>query len=160
MFAFYASSAPDLDENLLKDPLSSEFLDINGNVIHKSGAEKREFVPYAEIPEHDARCNSCNGRRSILFPPRNGFLATWWCSHCELQRWFRFARCKYPDQQVIKNSFLSDEKTLKRKAQEAWLAFQLERKYEKEEIFEMYFNKILMSGNNYGFGTAAELFLW
>ena len=63
-------------------------------------------------------------------------------------------------QQVIKNSFLSDEKTLKRKAQEAWLAFQLERKYEKEEIFEMYFNKILMSGNNYGFGTASEYLLW
>ena len=63
-------------------------------------------------------------------------------------------------QQVIKNSFLTDEKTLKRKAQEAWLAFQLERKYEKEEIFEMYFNKILMSGNRYGFGTAAEYLLW
>ena len=49
-------------------------------------------------------------------------------------------------------------KQLKRKAQEAWLAFQLEREYEKEEIFEMYFNKILMSGNNYGFGTAADYF--
>ena len=59
-------------------------------------------------------------------------------------------------QQVIKNSFLKDEKTLKRKAQEAWLAFQLERKYDKEEIFEMYFNKILMGGNVYGFGTASK----
>ena len=61
-------------------------------------------------------------------------------------------------QQVIKNSFLKPEKTLKRKAQEAWLAFQLERKYEKEEIFEMYFNKILMSGTTYGIGTAADHF--
>ena len=52
------------------------------------------------------------------------------------------------------------KKTLKRKAQEAWLAFQLERKYEKEEIFEMYFNKILMGGNRYGFGTAADFLLW
>lgn len=61
-------------------------------------------------------------------------------------------------QQVIKNSFLSDEKTLKRKAQEAWLAFQLERKYSKEEIFEMYFNKVLMSGRVHGFGTGADYF--
>ncbi|MGL3600339.1 transglycosylase domain-containing protein, partial [Veillonella sp. ZSJB6] len=61
-------------------------------------------------------------------------------------------------QQVVKNSFFTNEKTLERKAQEAWLAFQLERKYEKEEIFEMYCNKILMSGRNYGLGTAADFF--
>ncbi|RUL55638.1 PBP1A family penicillin-binding protein [Lysinibacillus antri] len=61
-------------------------------------------------------------------------------------------------QQVVKNSFLSFDKKLKRKAQEAWLAIQLERQYEKEEIFEMYFNKILMSGRIYGFGTAAKHF--
>lgn len=58
----------------------------------------------------------------------------------------------------MKNSFLQNEKKLKRKAQEAWLAFQLERKYSKEEIFEMYFNKMLMSGRIYGFGTAAQYF--
>ena len=51
LFAFYASSAPKLDEELLKDPFSSEILDKNGNVIYKSGIEKREFVPYDEIPE-------------------------------------------------------------------------------------------------------------
>ena len=47
---------------------------------------------------------------------------------------------------------------MKRKAQEAWLAFKLEQEYEKEDIFEMYFNKILMSGNIYGIGTAAKDF--
>ncbi len=62
-------------------------------------------------------------------------------------------------QQVVKNSFLTNEKTLKRKAQEAWLAIQLERQYYKEEIFEMYFNKVLMRGTIYGFGTAAEIFM-
>ena len=46
LFAFYASSAPDLDESLLKDPLTSDFVDRNGNVFMKFGAEKREFVPY------------------------------------------------------------------------------------------------------------------
>ena len=40
LFAFYASSAPELDENLLKDPLSSEILDVKGNVFMKSGVEK------------------------------------------------------------------------------------------------------------------------
>src|SRR4051794_31575423 len=45
LFAYYASSAPALDEDLLKDPLSSEILDVHGNVFMKSGVEKREFVP-------------------------------------------------------------------------------------------------------------------
>ena len=84
LFAFYASSAPKLDENLLKDPLSSDILDINGECLHKSGAEKREFVPYDEIPESDARCNSCNRRRPILFPSRDGLLEAWRCSSRKL----------------------------------------------------------------------------
>ena len=158
LFAFYASSAPDLDENLLKDPLSSELLDINGDVFMKSGIEKREFVPYADIPQ----------------PVKDAILATEdvrFYSHHGMDFWrlggavianftdgFGSQGASTLTQQVIKNSFLKDEKTLKRKAQEAWLAFQLERKYDKEEIFEMYFNKILMGGNIYGFGTAAKSF--
>ena len=51
LFAFYASSAPELDESLLKDPLTSDIVDRNGNVFMKFGAEKREFVPYEEIPQ-------------------------------------------------------------------------------------------------------------
>src|SRR5690606_24878188 len=51
LFAFYASSAPDLDESLLKDPITSNIADRNGNVFMKLGAEKREFVPYSEIPK-------------------------------------------------------------------------------------------------------------
>ena len=45
-------------------------------------------------------------------------------------------------QQVVKRSYLSPDKTVKRKIQEMWLAIQLERKYTKEEILEMYVNKI------------------
>ena len=48
-------------------------------------------------------------------------------------------------QQVVKNSFLSPQKTLKRKVEEAWLAYQLEQQYTKHQIFEMYVNKIYFS---------------
>lgn len=61
-------------------------------------------------------------------------------------------------QQVIKGSFLSPEKTLKRKAQEAWLALKLEQEYTKEEIFEMYFNKVYMSAGINGMATAADYY--
>lgn len=61
-------------------------------------------------------------------------------------------------QQVVKNSFLTPEKTLSRKAQEAWLAFQLEQKYSKEQIFEMYVNKVWMNSGGHGIATAAKVF--
>ena len=51
LFAYYASSAPALDEELLRDPLSSEFYDINGDVFATIGAENRQYVKYEDIPE-------------------------------------------------------------------------------------------------------------
>ena len=145
LFAFYASSAPELDENLLKDPLSSELLDINGNVFMKSGVEKREFVPYVEIPQSVK--DAILATEDVRFYKHHGmdFWRLGGAVIANFRSGFGSQGASTLTQQVIKNSFLKDEKTLKRKAQEAWLAFQLERKYEKEEIFEMYFNKILMS---------------
>lgn len=158
LFAFYASSAPKLDENLLKDPLSSELLDIHGDVFMKSGAEKREFVPYADIPEEMQA--AILATEDVRFYSHHG-MDFWRLGGAVIANFrggFGSQGASTLTQQVIKNSFLNDEKTLKRKAQEAWLAFQLERKYEKEEIFEMYFNKILMGGNIHGFGTASKYF--
>ena len=59
-------------------------------------------------------------------------------------------------QQVVKNYFLTADKTISRKAQEAWLAIQLERKYTKEEIFELYVNKVFMSERTIGIATASR----
>lgn len=45
-------------------------------------------------------------------------------------------------QQLIKNTLLTNERSLKRKVQEAYLAYKLNKKYTKEEILEMYLNAI------------------
>ncbi|KPD00788.1 Penicillin-binding protein 1A/1B [Geobacillus sp. BCO2] len=58
----------------------------------------------------------------------------------------------------MKMTFLSSKKTLERKAQEAWLALQLEQKYSKHEILEMYLNKIYYSDGIYGVARAAEYY--
>ncbi|MEG0439808.1 MAG: penicillin-binding protein, partial [Solibacillus sp.] len=50
LFAYYVSSAPDLDEELLKDPISSEFYDVNKELFATIGAEKRNYVKYEDIP--------------------------------------------------------------------------------------------------------------
>lgn len=158
LFAFYASSAPKLDEELLRDPLSSEILYANGELMYTTGSEKREYVNYEDIPK--LMEDAILATEDVRFYKHHGmdFYRLGGAVIANFKRGFGSEGASTLTQQVIKNSFLTHDKTLKRKAQEAWLAFQLERNYEKEEIFEMYFNKILMSGNQYGFGTAADYF--
>ncbi|MFZ5591595.1 MAG: transglycosylase domain-containing protein, partial [Bacillota bacterium] len=61
-------------------------------------------------------------------------------------------------QQLVKQSFLTPEKTFKRKIQEVILAVQLERHYTKPEILEMYLNKIYFGEGAYGIQSAARLY--
>lgn len=58
-------------------------------------------------------------------------------------------------QQLVKNTFLSNEKTLDRKMKEIKLAFQVENRYSKDEILEMYLNTIYFGNNCYGIEDAS-----
>ena len=158
LFAYYASSAPELDEELLKYPLSSEFYDVNGELFAKLGEEKRTFVAYEDIPQE--MIDAIIATEDVRFYEHFG-MDIWRLGGAVVANFrdgFGAQGASTITQQVVKNSFLKNEKKLKRKAQEAWLAFKLERAYSKEEIFEMYFNRMLMSGTVYGFGTAAKHF--
>ncbi|MBQ3115618.1 MAG: transglycosylase domain-containing protein [Clostridia bacterium] len=59
-------------------------------------------------------------------------------------------------QQLIKNTHLSSEKTLKRKLNEIRLALKLEKKYSKDEILEKYLNTIYFGDNCYGISEASK----
>ncbi|MDE6504549.1 MAG: transglycosylase domain-containing protein [Clostridia bacterium] len=61
-------------------------------------------------------------------------------------------------QQLIKNTHLSQDKTIKRKLDEIRLTKQLEREYTKNEILEMYLNTIYFGHNCYGLQSAAEFY--
>lgn len=159
LFAYYVSDAPELDVEQLKDSITSELYDKNGEVFATVGIdENRKYIEYEDIPEQM--------RDAILATEDVRFF-----DHFGMDLWrlggavlanvrdgFGAQGASTITQQVVKNSFFNNDKLLKRKAQEAWLAIQLERELSKEEIFEIYFNKVLMSGTIYGFGTAAEYF--
>lgn len=59
-------------------------------------------------------------------------------------------------QQLAKNLFLTQERTLQRKLQEAELALWLERKYSKAEILELYLNRVYFGSGAYGVEAAAQ----
>ena len=60
-------------------------------------------------------------------------------------------------QQLIKLSHLSSQKTIARKLEEIWLALQLEQRYTKDEILEMYLNFIYFGQGAYGVQAAADV---
>lgn len=158
LFFYYASSTPELNEELLKDPISAEFYDMNGELFATFGVQNRKYVDYEDIPQE--MVDAILATEDVRFFDHFGidFFRLGGAVLANFTGGFGSQGASTITQQVVKNSFLSNEKTLKRKAQEAWLAIQLEQQYDKEEIFEMYFNKILMSGNIYGFATGAEYF--
>ncbi len=61
-------------------------------------------------------------------------------------------------QQLIKNTHLSQEKTIKRKLNEIKLTLQLEKRYSKDEILEMYLNTIYFGHSCYGLQSASEFY--
>lgn len=160
LFTYYASSAPELTEKDLSGSYSSEFLDMNGEVFHIQGGDKRDFAEADEYPElmqdaikaiEDTRFDSHLGIDPIgISRAALGYLTN---------RGEIVGGGSTITQQLIKLSVFSTEKadqTLKRKAQEAWLAIQLEKKLSKEQIMTLYFNRIHMGSNVNGVATAAE----
>lgn len=61
-------------------------------------------------------------------------------------------------QQTVKNIFLSHDRTLSRKVEELALAVQLEKKYTKDEILELYLNTIYFGHGAYGIKDAARIY--
>ncbi|SUC29198.1 Penicillin-binding protein 1A [Providencia rettgeri] len=61
-------------------------------------------------------------------------------------------------QQLARNFYLSPEKTLMRKVKEAFLAIRIEQIFTKDEIMELYLNKIYLGNRAYGVGAAAYVY--
>ncbi len=61
-------------------------------------------------------------------------------------------------QQFIKNALLTPQKTYIRKIKELFLAWQIEKKFSKEEILQMYFNEIPYGSNAYGAEAASQIY--
>lgn len=157
-FAYLVKDTPKLDPKLLKDPISSKVLDKDGGLIAEVGSVNREYVNYKDIPKlvedavlavEDVRFYKHHG----LDPIRLAGAVV-----ANFREGFGSEGASTITQQVIKNSFLTPEKTLKRKVQEAWMAYQLEQKYTKHQIFEMYVNKVFVSENSHGLATAAKIY--
>ncbi|QIZ68132.1 transglycosylase domain-containing protein [Geobacillus subterraneus] len=157
-FAYFVKDAPPLDEAKIKDPLSSTVYDMNGKKVAELGGYKRTYISYKDVPK--VLENAVLATEDARFYEHHGIdiVRLAGAVVANIQEGFGAEGGSTITQQVVKMTFLSSKKTLERKAQEAWLALQLEQKYSKHEILEMYLNKIYYSDGIYGVARAAEYY--
>ena len=160
VFLYYVAKSPALSESKLVATTSSKIYDNKNELIADLGSERRVNAQASEIPTdlvnaivsiEDHRFFNHRGLDTIRII--GAFLRN--LKSNSLQGGSTLT------QQLIKLTYFSTstaDQTISRKAQEAWLAIQLERKATKQEILTYYVNKVYMSNGNYGMQTAAQTY--
>lgn len=159
VFAYYAWKAPAFNESALKDQLPSKIYDKNNKLVTTLYmGQKREHIKFDDVPDRM--------KDAVLATEDNRFYDHGALDYKRLSGavmknvtgGFGAQGASTLTQQVVKRSFLTDKKSIERKAQEAYLSYRLEQEYSKDEIFEMYLNKIYYSDGVYGSQTAAKYY--
>jgi penicillin-binding protein 1A len=139
-------------------PAVSRVLARDGTLIAEFFSEKRYPVKLAEVPDRV--------RKAFLAAEDASFY-----SHHGIDP-VSIARAVYKNlqsgntkqgastitQQVVKNLLLTPEKSLVRKGKEAILSYRLERRFSKDEIFEIYLNQIFFGNGAYGIKAASRIY--
>ncbi|QKY69182.1 penicillin-binding protein 1A [Lentibacillus sp. CBA3610] len=158
LFTYYIATAPEIDASKLDTPYSSNIYDKDGELIANLGAENRTKVEYEELPQVliDAVLSTEDAR--FFDHPGVDVWRVGGAIVANITDGFGSEGASTITQQLVEQSFLSPEKDIGIKVQEMWLALRLEQQYSKEEILEMYLNKIFFGNRAYGVGKAAELY--
>ena len=158
IFAWYAKDLPSPSKLSLQSGYSTVFLDRDGKVLYDMYKDKNRVpVTYDEIPDSLKKATiaiedknfykhkgiSETGMIRAVF---NMFLGRGLQSGSTIT------------QQLIKNVLLTNRQTITRKIQELILAFEVERRYKKNEILLMYLNESPYGGSYWGVGTAAKAY--
>jgi penicillin-binding protein 2A len=147
-----------IDEQKLVMDSTTTLVDQHGSIISKLYIEDRDLVTIDQIPSHvqeafisieDARFYDHHGIdiKAILRALYKDLIAG-----------SKVEGGSTITQQLAKNVFLSNEKTWLRKTKEAVISINLERKYSKKKLLEMYLNQIYFGHGAYGIETAAQLY--
>lgn len=144
-------SSPDI-------PVSTKLLDRNGKLIYEIYTDtRRSPVELKSLPDYVK--NATISIEDKDFYKHYGF------SYTGIARaaWKIVTRGKLEGgstltQQLVKNSLLTPERTIKRKVREFLLTFLVEGIYSKDQILEMYLNQIPYGSTAYGIESASELY--
>jgi penicillin-binding protein 1A len=136
----------------------SKIYDDNDELLTELHVERRILVPLAQIPQ--------SLRDAILATEDRRFYSHWGIDPIGIARAvvqnYRSGRIveggSTITQQLTKVLFLTPDKSLERKLKEAVLALELERRYSKDRILEMYLNQVYFGHGAYGVEAAARTY--
>ena len=153
----YVDSTPMLEvSQLTRSDRTSYLYDMYGNEItNLTSMEYRDWADFNEIP--DILKNAFVSIEDVRFYKHQGVdFKRVFSAVLEILGNSNSSGGSTITQQLIKNKILGSQRAYKRKAQEAYLAIQLEKVVEKDQILEAYLNDIYLGGSNYGVKAAAK----
>ena len=154
----------------LPDPTNFSFASVNqstkiydrtGKIIlyEFHGEEKRTVVPFEEIPDSLKKATLAAEDSEFYNHPAFDIKAIFRAIYYNIfKREEGIQGGSTITQQLVKNTFLTPEKTLSRKVKELILAIELENKYSKDEILGFYLNQIPYGYNAYGIEAASRTY--
>jgi len=146
-------------EKLTNIEQTSQIYDQDDQLVHQiHGPENRIKVSIDQVPKHVR--DAFIAVEDVRFYQHKGFdlkriIGALWA---DIKAGGFKEGASTISQQVIRNSHLTTEKTISRKVQEIFLAYQLENTYEKDEILEMYLNIIYLGNGAYGVEAASQAY--
>lgn len=158
LFAWYAKDLPSPSKLSQQTGYSTVFLDRDGKVLYDMYKDKNRVpVTIDEIPKTLKEA-------TIAIEDKNFYKHGGFSQMGMIRAVFNMFLGKGLQsgstitQQLIKNVLLTNRQTITRKVQEIILAFEVERRYKKDEILLMYLNEAPYGGSYWGVGTAAKAY--
>ncbi len=155
----YSIDLPQVDDLTRYRPnTTTELLDVHGRPFGSFALERRVVVPYSDFPPVL--------KQAILSIEDKSFDRNWGvnlvravgAAYRDLHDQKRTQGSSTLTMQLARNLFLSNEKTFGRKFQEVILSMQIERRFTKSQIFELYANQIYLGRGTYGFEAGSEYY--
>ncbi len=134
------------------------FLDRYGNEIGQRGIIQRESVPVDEMPDHVIQAVLATEDRRFFDHFGIDFLGLFRAMQENVRANSVVQGGSTITQQLAKNLFLSNERTVERKVKEAFLSLWLEMNIPKKEILQLYLDRAYMGGGTFGITAAADFY--
>ncbi|WP_133579280.1 transglycosylase domain-containing protein [Aureibacillus halotolerans] len=147
-----------LDEELLVFDAASTLVDERGNELTSLYVENRDPVTEDQIPDHVKQAFIAVEDSRFLTHHGLDIRAIGRALYRDLMAGAMVEGGSTITQQLAKNVFLTNDKTWLRKSKEAVIAINLENHYTKDQILEMYLNRIYFGHGAYGIGAAAKTY--
>lgn len=130
----------------------------DNRLIGEFGEERRDFVRIKEVPDVMKHAILAAEDERFYQHPGIDTLGVLRAAYSNFVGGGKRQGASTLTMQVARNFFLSSEKTFTRKIYEALLAFKIEHKLTKDEIFQIYLNQIYLGQRAYGFSAAAQIY--